>query len=376
VEVPLHIAQGLIEGLIQPQESQGLQTSASKMSSSKAAGDAAFHQDMLRKLALHLAAQPDDVAEDKEKEALPLLKGSDKMAWADMVDDEAPKTRGDAQGNSCESKQLISELQVHGCGCATQAQEALQKLLPAARSLCLTPEGSRALQQTIEVASAEQRSCLLKQLLVDVEELYMSPHANHVLARLVETVPATSSAMIAVAMKTKATTVARHRFGSRILERLVEHCSEEMIGFLIDELLEDIEALARHQFGNFVVARILEHAAPAKKQLCIEKLLPHVLQHATHKTACNIVERMLDSADLARQSMIADAFLAGTGDESLEAIASTRYGSFVIQHLVSRFHPRIDAVKMRVKEAHSQLKTSGFSHRKIVQFLGETFFSQ
>merc|ERR1740130_2153590 len=162
-------------------------------------------------------------------------------------------------------------------------------------------------------------------------------------------------------MRGKATTMARHQFGSRILERLIEHCDEALIGFLLDELLEDFEALARHQFGNFVVARLLEHGTPCRNLSCVQKLLPHVLQHAVHKTACNIVQRMLEHADLACQALIADAFLEGSGATSLEAIAATRYGSFVIQHLVDRFHPRIDAVKARLKAAHSQLMASGFS---------------
>jgi len=108
----------------------------------------------------------------------------------------------------------------------------------------------------------------------------------------------------------------------------------------------------------------------------VNKLLPYVLQHATHKTACNIVQRMLEHANLTCQARIADVFLEGRGETSLEAIAATRYGSFVIQHLVDRFHPRIDAVKARLKAAHTTLQASGFSQRKIVQFLGEAFFRE
>lgn len=175
-------------------------------------------------------------------------------------------------------------------------------------------------------------------------------------------------------MRGKATIVARHQFGSRILERLIDRCHEEQIGFLLDELLDDPEPLARHQFGNFVVQKILEHSSAPRKNVCLQKLLPHVLQHATHKTACNVVQRMLVHADLTWQATIADAFLAGEGDMSIETIAATRYGSFVVQKLVDKLHPRIDALKARIKAAHPQLQESGFSRRKIVDFFGESFF--
>jgi len=144
--------------------------------------------------------------------------------------------------------------------------------------------------------------------------------------------------------------------------------------FLLDEILADLEALARHPYGNFVVQHLLEHGSPSRKQACARALLPYVLQHATHRTASNVVQRLLEHADVGAQAAVADALLAGEGATSLEAIAATRYGSFVVHHLVDRLHPRIAAVKARVKAAHPQLQESGFSRRKIVDFLGEEFF--
>merc|ERR1712032_854599 len=122
------------------------------------------------------------------------------------------------------------------------------------------------------------------------------------------------------------------------------------------------------------MGRTLEHCTDARMHACVEKLLPHVLKHATHKTASNVVGCLLVHSNLDCQAAIADAFLAGKGEMSLETIAATRYGSFVVHHLVDRFHPRIDAVKARVKAAHRQLQESSFSNQKIVNFLGEAFF--
>lgn len=329
-------------------------------------GEEQFHKDMLQKIALHLAAQPDDE------------KCVEKAAAQSTIEDFAPDETSEVKafGNDkARCDQLIAELEPSlNHAMAVSAKMSMEWSFSRARALSLTPGGCRVVQKLIDLSSAKQHEQILDVLLQDFTETYTSPHANHVIAKLAQSMPAKSLARIGVAMDGKATTVARHQFGSRILERLIEHCSENDIDFLLDDLLEDIEPLARHQFGNFVVASLLEHAAPARKSLCMQKLLPYVLQHATHKTACNIVQRMLDHADLNTQAMIADVFLAGKDETSLETIASTRYGSFVIQHLVDRIHPRIDAVKARIKAAHSQLKTSGFSHRKIVQFLGEGFF--
>eukprot|EP00930_Biecheleria_cincta_P036101 TRINITY_DN24781_c0_g1_i1.p1 TRINITY_DN24781_c0_g1~~TRINITY_DN24781_c0_g1_i1.p1 ORF type:complete len:707 (+),score=133.21 TRINITY_DN24781_c0_g1_i1:209-2329(+) len=315
-----------------------------------------FHQEMLRKLALHLAAQPQPLQEARQQAdvsweaADPVAAGEDKLLCERLVADLEPPAD------------------------ASRILDVLNWVFSVAGLLSLTQFGSRVVQKAIAVTSAQQRKAFAEILLPAAKELYTNPHGNHVLAKLMEVLPCARLLCIAEGMCGEATTVARHQFGSRILERLIEHCDEEQIGFLLDELLEDLEALARHAFGNFVVQRMFENCTAARKHSCVERLLPHVLQHATHKTASNVVQRMLQNVEFSWQAAMADAFLAGEGSTSLEAIAATRYGSFVVHQLVDRLHPRIDSVKARVKAAHPRLQESKFSQKNIVDFLGESFF--
>ncbi|CAJ1390295.1 unnamed protein product [Effrenium voratum] len=307
------------------------------------------HQELLRKLALHLAAQPEPLEKPRQLEIEP--------SAAQLGEDKAHCDR------------LMVDLEAE-----PKRSEVMSWVLCNVQALALTQFGSRVVQKAIAGACVAERERFAG-LLHFATELYVSPHGNHVLAKLIEVLPSSRLVCIAEAMRSQAPTVARHQFGSRILERLMEHCSEEQIGFLLDELMDDLEALARHPFANFVVQHIFEHGLEDRKALCFRRLLPHVLQHATHKTASNVVQRMLEHADVSSQALIADAFLAGEGDFSLETIAATRYGSFVIHSLVDKLHPRIDAIKSRVKAAHPQLQQSKFSQKNILDFLGEAFFS-
>jgi len=316
------------------------------------------NQELLRKLALHLAAQ--DHPLDKPH----LEVQGDGIKWQPMND---PAAIGEDKA-SCD--RLIAELE------GNDRDEHLNWVLSVVRPFSSTQFGSRVVQKAIATASVQEKEKFAQELLSHSMDLYVSPHGNHVLAKLIEVLPSSRLVCIAESMKGQAATVARHQFGSRILERLLEHCSEQQIGFLLNELLDDLEALARHAFANFVVQHLFEHGTPERKTLCLQKLLPHVLQHATHKTASNVVQRMLEHADVSSQALIADAFLAGEGEASLETIAATRYGSFVIHSLVDKLHPRIDAVKERVKAAHPQLQESKFSQKNILDFLGEAFFRE
>jgi len=347
-----------------------------------------FHQQMLQKLALHLAAQPEPPCEGHG--VAPQLPQPARAAAAPASRDgpgraEAPPSGlqldAAAAGEDralCDRMAADLEPPLDGARGARAAQ-IMAWVASGARALSLTQFGSRLVQQAVAVASSAQREQLAEALLresrdEDPTELFCSPHANHVVAKLIAVMPPARLGRVGEAMRGEATSVARHQFGSRVLERLIEHCGENQIGFLLDEIMGDFEALARHQFGNFVVQRTLEHCSKARMHACVEKLLPHVLKHATHKTASNVVGCLLAHSDLDCQAAIADVFLAGRDEMSLETIAATRYGSFVVHHLVDRFHPRIDAVKARVKAAHQQLQESSFSRQKIVNFLGESFF--
>lgn len=316
------------------------------------------HQELLRKLALHLAAQPHPLDQPPvQLEIEPALERSSEQIGEDKA--------------HCE--RLLEDMDA-----PERRSEAMSWVLSSGKSLSLTQFGSRVVQKAIGNASPQERETFAEALLPHAMDLYMSPHGNHVLAKLIEVLPSTRLVCIAQRMRGQATSVARHQFGSRILERLMEHCTEEQIGFLLDELFDDeqnLEALARHPFANFVVQHIFEHGMASRKSHCFRMLLPHVLQHATHKTASNVVQRMLEHADVTGQALIADAFLAGEGESSLETIAATRYGSFVVHSLVDKLHPRIDAVKARVKAAHPQLQESKFSQKNILDFLGEAFFA-
>lgn len=383
-----------------------LQRARMPQSRSEAPGE--FQQEMLQRLALHLASQPDGDVERQSYTPFsrPCAPVPHLVACVPAMHPPAPRACGRAQAQrpleqDAEQQELLRRLALHLAAqpdgselgpevgedkarCEeierllqssdAQRDEAMRWVLAHAVALSLQGGGCRVVQRAIELADASERESLAASLLPEARQLCESPHANHVLAKLIEVLPVTRLTPLLDAFQGQVQTLARHRFGSRILERLTEHCSEAQLGPLLDEAIEDIEALARHQHGNFFVQRLLEHGSASRKRICAEKLLPFVLEHAVHRTASNTLQRLIDHASLDMQAAIADKFLAGEGVQSLEAIAVTRYGSFVVQLLVDRLHPRIDVVKTRIRAAKSQLQASGFSRRKIVEFLGEAFF--
>jgi len=235
----------------------------------------------------------------------------------------------------------------------------------------MTRGGCRLVQKALMVASQQQRERLAEALLPHALELYTSANANYVLAKFIEIMPPSRVTCIALTMRGRIAAVARHRFGCRILERLMEHCSEQELGFLLDEIQADLEALARHQFGNFVVQHLLEHGSPPRKHAAMQCLFMYLPQHLTHKTASHVVQFFLEHADHEWQAAIVDAMLAARGGDSLEAVAASRYGSFVVRQLLERPHVRAAVVRARLDGVAAQLRESEYSRKNVVPFLGD-----
>jgi len=222
-----------------------------------------FRQQMLQKLALHLAAQPEPLQEpQREPQSLD--------AVARIADDRAcchacglPSAMSSTQWCGAENEfrlEMLRRLALHlaaqpglgdpnevgedraRCECligelepssdvAKKARRAeiMAWVQSCARTLSFTKSGSRLVQKSIDVATGPEREQLASALLPHAIELYASANANHVLAKLIEVLPPTRLICVAQALRGRATAVARHQYGCRVVERLFEHCCEEQV---------------------------------------------------------------------------------------------------------------------------------------------------
>jgi len=129
--------------------------------------------------------------------------------------------------------------------------------------------------------------------------------------------------------------VARHRFGCRVLERLIEHGDEGQLRGVIDELIYRAEELARHQFGNFVVQSLLEHGSEAIRCKVLVQLLPSLPYLSTHRTATHVVQQALNHCSDEGRGLLIESLLTAASPYSVAELATSRYGSYVLEELHS-----------------------------------------
>lgn len=261
---------------------------------------------------------------------------------------------------------LITKLT--GC-CREESCELAQWLAPVVKKLSLSREGCRVVQKAIETAGGRDRDQLVKKLEPHIIELIESPHGNHVVAKMVEIMPPVSIGFVIEAIKGKAAPIARHRFGCRILERLVEHCSEQQISVVLDEVVAQAEPLCRHPYGNFVVQHLLEHGSHNRRVGILYNLLQTLPQLAVHRTASHVVQKAIDYSDQDGKLLLVKRLLSeipGT-EHSIAEIASTRYGSFVVEQLANVSIGK-EEVKQSLERGVNRLDESQFGKKVIDSF--------
>lgn len=246
-------------------------------------------------------------------------------------------------------------------------KELVTWLSGEAKQLAISSQGCRVIQKAIEAVRVSDRHIITRQLENHVVELYESPHGNYVLAKMIEVMPPPAIGFIIEQMHGGAAVAARHRYGCRIVERLVEHCSENQISALLDEITFDVEALSRHAYGNFVVQHLLEHGSIQRRSSIIHMLLPSLASLAVHRTASHVVQRAFDFSDGAGQRLLIQTLMAGEGQHSIEVIAASRYGCFVVEQL-ARADPSFEQIRSRLMESAQILRGSQFGARVAAAF--------
>lgn len=242
---------------------------------------------------------------------------------------------------------------------------AIDWIADGAVTLAFAKHGCRVVQKAIDVAGAPERERIALKLQPHVVELCESMHGNHVLAKLVEVLPPSAVGFVAEKLRGCEVKTAKHRFGCRIWERLIEHCADDsQMRVALDAIVTEAATLCRHPYGNFVVQHLLEHGSPERQTALLALLLPELPLLASHRTASHVVQKALDFAGETGERAIVLRLLGGEPPHSLEEVACTRYGSFVVEQIILKSSAWAEGeVSARLTPCLLQLSASQFGKR-------------
>jgi len=250
-----------------------------------------------------------------------------------------------------------------------RSQEVFEWLRGDFQELAVSKCGCRVVQRLLDVLRSEDRDRLVEELVPGTVELYESPWGNHVLTKVVEVMPAASlGPLIEQIMLRGYRMVARHKFGCRVLERLIEHATEKEMGRLLDLVVANSEELCRHEFSNFVIQSLLEHGSDRRRWMVVQQLLPYLPQLSSHRTASHVVQRMLNHSGAEELAAIIRTLFQAPPPHSLEDVAASRYGSFVVEELLTLRSPGVsEEITRRLSSASKELLKSAHFVRVAAQ---------
>merc|ERR1712224_911932 len=163
-----------------------------------------------------------------------------------------------------------------------------------------------------------------------------------------------------VSMLGQAVELARHQHGCRVILRLIERCDEnDQLAQLLDELEVETESLACHPFGNFVIQHVLRYSSADRGARIAQRLLPRVSKLAGHPTASRVVQHALDHANEMTKRDLVGALLGAESPHSIEDLATSKYGSFVVEQLWTQC-PNPEYLCWRLAHAIEYLNSSEY----------------
>eukprot|EP00927_Polykrikos_kofoidii_P081491 TRINITY_DN7892_c0_g2_i1.p1 TRINITY_DN7892_c0_g2~~TRINITY_DN7892_c0_g2_i1.p1 ORF type:complete len:519 (+),score=75.54 TRINITY_DN7892_c0_g2_i1:77-1558(+) len=301
------------------------------------------------------------------------------FSWSNPADPRCPSELVESPAR-CVA--LSEKLKAANHSDKAELHRVIEWLLPVVHKLSLESHGCRLVQDAIIASTAPTQCLLLGKLEPHLQELSESPCGNHVLSRLIEYMPSAAIGPVVSWLEgrtpngsSRVSVVVRNRFGCRAIERMIEHCSERQLGVILDEVVADAVPLCRHPFGNLVVGHILEHGSHVMKHKILEHLMPVLGMLSMHRTGSFVVQKAFRfCSEQVQESMVA-LLLDLPRPESLLDVATSRYGSFVVEQIITEsYAPSISAVRQYFLEHFLVLVQTTHGCRVAVRcgFLGSS----
>merc|ERR1712066_1165746 len=113
---------------------------------------------------------------------------------------------------------------------------------------------------------------------------------------------------------------------------------------------------------------LLEHGSDCRRYMVVQHLLPHLPLLASHRTASHVVQKMLNHCGAEELAAIVGVIFNAAPPHSLEEIAASRYGSFVVEELLNLRNSNVsEELSRRLANAPRELLESSYFGRVAAQ---------
>jgi len=204
---------------------------------------------------------------------------------------------------------------------------------------CKDQNGSRFIQQRLEVADSVEKNMVVRELLPAIRELRNDVFGNYVIQKLLEFGGDDIKEDLAGTLYGEMLSLSLQMYGCRVVQKALETLDDEAMSRLVQEFRGNVVTCIHDQNGNHVIQKCVEvlsnkakrgnATAASEMEFIINDVLDDTASLSCHPYGCRVLQRILEHCLLPQQFRALDEILECHGD-----LLDDQYGNYVIQHVL------------------------------------------
>ena len=240
-----------------------------------------------------------------------------------------------------ESTRLLNEIRA----AKSRTHWTIQDIRGHIVEFCLDQNGSRFIQQRLEVADPDEKQAVMDEIIPAFKDLQNDVFGNYVVQKLYELGTPSIKKELKGTLKGNMLSLCLQMYGCRVIQKAMECLDYEDLCELILEFDSYVMTCITDQNGNHVMQKCIEvMSAKAKEaeydislsksmthriQFIVDGVLGNVRQLCCHPYGCRVLQRILEHCVESQKSATLDEI-----QRCHKALLDDQYGNYVIQHVL------------------------------------------
>lgn len=217
---------------------------------------------------------------------------------------------------------------------------------------CQDQNGSRFIQQRLEMGDLGEQQVIVKEVLPAIRRLRNDVFGNYVVQKLLDFGTSPVKSEICRTLEGEMLQLSLQMYGCRVVQKALETLDESDIPRLLNELHYNVLSCIHDQNGNHVIQKCIEvmHVKASKLrngrdlkgaqymmdqiEFIIQDVLNNTTTLAVHAYGCRVLQRILEHCEAEKKELVLNEI-----KKSHKRLLDDQYGNYVIQHVLQYGRP-------------------------------------
>jgi len=212
---------------------------------------------------------------------------------------------------------------------------------------CQDQNGSRFIQQRLEMGDAAEQEICMKELLPAIRKLRNDVFGNYVVQKLLDFGTPSTKLSIRQTLEGEVLPLSLQMYGCRVVQKALEALDEDDLPKMLREFHHNVLSCIHDQNGNHVIQKCIEVVSTKSKKalqngdierskhlreqidFIIDDIMRNMMSLSCHPYGCRVVQRILEHCDEYKRLTVLDEI-----QKCHRKLLGDQYGNYVIQHVL------------------------------------------